>query len=129
MIRAIVVTALAATLYACGGAPAPAPAEPGAGPQGDPGMGPGRAAFIIRNESSVPICYVNISMSADSNWGPDRLGATETIQPGIERAWTMNAGQYDYRLLDCDRRTMMQRMNTAVPAGDGLIVTFRSPEY
>ncbi len=92
------------------------------------GGGVGEAVFMIENRSYVPICYVNFSPTTDPNWGPDQLGPSEVIHPGTDRGWRIVPNYYDYRLLDCNRNTMMERRNVAIPAGQQLTVTFRSPE-
>jgi serine protease Do len=58
--------------------------------------------FTIINESSITICFVQISPMTASGWGPDELGQTEVIEPGYERAFTIATGYYDLRLSDCD---------------------------
>jgi len=58
--------------------------------------------YVLINESSYEICYVQISATTALGWGQDELGATETIMPGFERAFTLATGYYDIRLLDCD---------------------------
>lgn len=88
----------------------------------------GDSSFIVKNVSAVSVCYVNISPTAASNWGPDRLGSTETIPPDNERGWRFPSGYYDFRLQDCNRRTIMERRQLAFPANDGLVLTFRAPE-
>lgn len=57
--------------------------------------------FTIVNNSSVQICYVQISPTTALGWGPDELGETETIDPGSERLFPLARGYYDVRLLDC----------------------------
>jgi hypothetical protein len=85
------------------------------------------AAFVVENRSAESICYVNISATSDSAWGPDRLGSSETIPPGTDRGWTMPVGYYDFRFLDCNQQTMMERRSVGV--GDtGVTVTFRVRE-
>lgn len=42
----------------------------------------------------MSVLVVNIERCEAPKWGPDRLGATETIAPDGERSW-----QFDYRLL------------------------------
>lgn len=92
------------------------------------GGGGGEAVFMIENRSYVPICYVNFSPSSDPNWGPDQLGASEVIHPGANRGWRVVPNYYDYRFLDCNRRVIMERRGRAIPAGQQLTITFRTPE-
>jgi S1-C subfamily serine protease len=37
--------------------------------------------FTVANDSSEPICYVQLSPNEAQNWGPDELGSQEVIQP------------------------------------------------
>lgn len=92
------------------------------------GGGGGEAVFMIENRSYIPICYVNFSPTTDRYWGPDQLGASEVIHPGTDRGWRIVPNYYDYRLVDCNRNTVMERRNVAIPAGQQLTVTFRTPE-
>ena len=110
-------------------APAAAPVNNGGNGGGNGYVsGGGRSAFVIKNQSAVTICYVNISPTQSSNWGPDRLGSRETIQPGQERGWSFDSGYYDFRLQDCNHRTIMERRSMAFEGRDGLVLTFRRPE-
>jgi len=88
----------------------------------------GEAVLMIQNRSYLPICYVNFSPVSDPNWGPDQLGPTEVIHPGQDRGWRIVPNYYDYRLVDCHHRTVMERRNVAIPAGQQLTITFRTPE-
>lgn len=92
------------------------------------GGGGGEAVLMIENRSYVPICYVNFSPTSDPNWGVDQLGPSEVIHPGTNRGWRIVPNYYDYRLVDCNRRTMMERRGVAIPAGQQLTITFRAPE-
>jgi hypothetical protein len=84
-------------------------------------------AFVVENRSAESICYVNISPTVDASWGADLLGSSETVPAGTDRGWTMPVGYYDFRFLDCNQQTMMERRNVAV--GDtGVTVTFRVRE-
>jgi hypothetical protein len=87
----------------------------------------GNTHFAIDNQSSVNVCYVQVSQTTNNNWGPDRLGSSETIPPGTSRYWTIDPGQWDFRFLDCNRRTLMERRGVGVD-GSGIVVTFRRPE-
>jgi S1-C subfamily serine protease len=58
--------------------------------------------FVLVNESSIDICYVQISASTALGWGQDELGAEEIIFSGENRSFTLATGVYDFRLLDCD---------------------------
>tara|TARA_B100001750_G_scaffold139320_2_gene110973 strand:- start:112 stop:525 length:414 start_codon:yes stop_codon:yes gene_type:complete len=87
----------------------------------------GTTHFAIDNQSPMTICYVNVSETRDGSWGPDRLGQTETIPSGASRYWTIDPGYWDFRFLDCNQRTLMERRQVAVD-GAGIVVTFRRAE-
>lgn len=53
--------------------------------------------LVVQNSSSQAIVIVNFGPCTDPTWGPDRLGSTETIAPGAERAWAVSPGCYDVR--------------------------------
>lgn len=86
------------------------------------------AEFMILNESAMTICYVNFSPTTDPMWGQDRLGATEVIAPGQSRGWRVPADTYDFRLLDCNQRTLMERRGEPIGSNQRRTVTFRVPE-
>ncbi len=104
-------------LHTGGGSTAPTAAELQAVP---PGQNP---ALIVRNASNRTICYVQFSSTAQSTWGPDRLGATETVPPGQLRGWRVPPDMYDVRVSDCQRNVLADDRSVAV-AGDGLVVTY-----
>jgi hypothetical protein len=79
-------------------------------------------ALVVYNGSSDTICYVRISPHDDPNWGPDRLGATETIAPGADRGWRVGAGSWDVRLEDCSHEELDVWRGVAV-VGQGTVFT------
>ena len=86
------------------------------------------AEFLIVNQSAMTICYVNFSPTTDPNWGEDRLGATEVIGPGQSRGWRVPADTYDFRLVDCNQRTLMERRGESIGSNQRRTVTFRVAE-
>jgi hypothetical protein len=62
----------------------------------------GAATLILHNNSGQTVCYVNISLSSADTWGDDWLGDTETIADGGSRTFSVPAGTYDLRALNCD---------------------------
>ena len=80
-------------------------------------------ALAIHNASSETICYINISPASDSQWGPDRLGASETVGPGVNRGWRVGAGTWDVRLQDCSHGTMAEERDIEVH-GQGMVLTY-----
>lgn len=66
---------------------------------GDSSTGPSaQTALVVENASPQTIYIVNFGPCTDPTWGPDRLGATETIAAGAERSWTVQPGCYDVRV-------------------------------
>ena len=86
------------------------------GPGGDPAnpSSGGSPSIVVRNNSGSTICFVNFSSTSDSSWGGDQLGSSETIGPGLSRAWNVNAGSYDVRLQDCQHGDLATRRGLAV---------------
>jgi hypothetical protein len=72
------------------------------------------ADFYIVNNSSLTLCYVNISPYSAQNWGQDELGATEVIDPGVERSITLATGYYDLLLRDCDGSSILEEYEIEV---------------
>lgn len=91
-------------------------------------QGGANAELLILNRSSIPICYVHFSATTDPMWGEDRLGPTEVISPGQDRGWQLPADTYDFRLLDCNERTLMERRGEPIGSNQRRTVTFRVPE-
>jgi hypothetical protein len=67
-----------------------------------------QVALTIVNDFDVPICYVNFSLSTDTNWEPDRLGNMDVIQSGAERQWKIAPGTYDILLRDCENKILVK---------------------
>ncbi|MBK8170271.1 MAG: hypothetical protein IPK60_07975 [Sandaracinaceae bacterium] len=101
----------------------PANATPVSGPVQTSG-GSGSSAIVVANQSSNTICYIHISPSSDSNWGPDRLGATETVGPGASRGWSVDPGNWDIQLQDCQHNELLEQRDVTV-AGAGIQLTYQ----
>lgn len=67
--------------------------------------------FTIDNQSGETICYVWLSPSKAQNWGMDKLGDEEVIDPGESHAFKLASGEYDVSLLDCDLQTLAEDYN------------------
>lgn len=66
--------------------------------------------LVVRNNSSTKICYINVSSASETQWGPDQLGAQETLDPGGTKGWNLSsAGDWDVRLQDCQQNTLIER--------------------
>lgn len=55
------------------------------------------ATIIVENNASVSVREIYISDCGDDTWGNDELGANETIAPGNDREFGVDAGCYDLR--------------------------------
>lgn len=66
------------------------------------GSGGGTATLRIGHDSDPAIYgsiwYVYFSKCSDPNWGDDRLGASEVINLGQTRSWTIDAGCWDMKV-------------------------------
>ncbi len=92
------------------------------------GAAAANSEFLILNQSEFTICYVHFSPTTDPNWGHDRLGPSEVINPGHERGWAVPADTYDFQLQDCNHRVLMERRGEPIGSGQRRTVTFRVPE-
>ncbi|NOR82297.1 MAG: hypothetical protein GQ526_02260 [Ardenticatenales bacterium] len=88
---AIVIFSLFLLSLACGGS------------SGD-GEEPPDGAFQIKvvNRSPYDVCYVQISVETDEEWGDDLMAEDEIIEPGDSRSFDLDEGTYDVMLRDCD---------------------------
>lgn len=75
----------ALVLAACGGDGPSAPSTPTMG--------------VVRmgNNANVPIIEVNIAACTSPVWGGNRLAASQTIEPGQDRLFSVAPGCYDFR--------------------------------
>ena len=55
------------------------------------------ATIIVENNTSVAVFFLFISECDDDTWGEDELGSSETIAPGADRDFDVDAGCYDLR--------------------------------
>ena len=114
MFRATHPLALAVSLVlvaACSGEDATGPAEPP----------PSTTATIsLTNNASIPIVRVAYSGCDESDWGPNRLGADETIAPGAVRSFTVPPGCYDVRASTSARNGYWYDRN--ISAGGTLVI-------
>src|SRR3990170_268563 len=80
------------------------------------GGGSGSGVFRLDNQSGQTICYVYISPTTNSEWGDDLLGATEVIETGQTRNFTVSAGDYDLRADTCDSIAISEVYGVTVPS-------------
>ncbi len=64
--------------------------------------GPGLVTFTVVNDTDAPVCYLQIAPTVANGWGPDDLGAEETIPVGSEITVELPPDQYDFKGQDCD---------------------------
>ncbi|HEX6590181.1 MAG TPA: hypothetical protein VF039_14340 [Longimicrobiales bacterium] len=57
----------------------------------------GDATLIVENKATVSASHIYISDCGNETWGDDWLGPNETIPPGGDRAFEVDAGCYDLR--------------------------------
>lgn len=85
--------------------------------------GTGTSAIVIANQGASAICYVHISPSETDDWGPDRLATSETIASGDTRGWSVDPGNWDIQLQDCNSNTLLEERDIAV-SGAGIQITY-----
>lgn len=66
------------------------------------------ATLEIINDGDAPICYLQISLTTATEWGPDWLGEEEVISAGTSRSFELTPDTYDIRALDCDQETIKE---------------------
>jgi S1-C subfamily serine protease len=78
--------------------------------------------FTIRNQSGEGIWYIQISPTEAQNWGQDKLGPEEILEPGAERSVTIASGVYDLALLNAEDEIVVEEYEIEV--GDDFIYTY-----
>jgi hypothetical protein len=79
----------------------------------------GTTDFRITNNSSVEICYVQVSDVGNDTWGEDWLGKDTTIPAGSEfLVKGLANGDYDIRALDCDQKEIATNMAVTFDGGE-----------
>jgi hypothetical protein len=112
---ALVIIMLALASLACGGLlsqPTPTPVPtPTPAPTSTPVPTPTTASptdapgadLVIENTGNITVCYVFISLTTDTEWGPDQLGESDVIPSGSQFTITdIPPGSYDLRATDCE---------------------------
>jgi serine protease Do len=79
--------------------------------------------FELLNQSSLTVCFVRISPSQAQNWGGDRLGSEEVINPGATRSFQLVTGNYDLQLLNCDLEILLEEYELDVSSDFTYTVT------
>lgn len=107
----LVVSLLALAALACGPFSAtstPTPLPPTPIPPTPPPAATGTLTIV--NNTASTVCYVYISSSEDEEWGPDQLGANNTVPSGGSFDITdIPAGTYDLKATDCDNVTLAEQ--------------------
>jgi hypothetical protein len=78
------------------------------------GTSSGQASLEMINQGSETICYVQISLSTETEWGPDWLGESETIGSGSSRVFELLPNTYDIRALDCDQEAIKEEYQVSI---------------
>jgi hypothetical protein len=71
-------------------------------------------SVTVVNHSPQSICYMYISPVSQDTWGPDQLGATETIPPGAARQFNLPAGYWDLRADTCQHYPIATMRNALI---------------
>ena len=102
-----------------GSVPAQAGPEPGRG-------GSGRVQIV--NRTGRQVCYLFVSV-AGAEWGPDRLGSSETLEDGESTTVEIDpaVASWDYRAEDCDHAPITDVRGVPLPA-DGVWVLEQTVE-
>jgi len=82
-------------------------------------------ALLLQNASHDTICYAGLgSAGEDLRRAADRLDADESLAPGQQHAFALAPGRHRLRLLDCNRRLLLEQ---DIEVGEhGATVTFHS---
>ncbi len=62
----------------------------------------GGTVRIVNDTDGYAIYYVYISPASSDSWGKDRMGENEILEPGDSRAFSVQDGMYDIKLVDED---------------------------
>lgn len=95
--------------------------DPGQGSSqnGAPVASEGDSTLAIHNNLAEPICYVYLSPTTAGSWGGDWLGAGEIIEVGGMRSFSLDAGQWDVMVADCDNVELESTYNLAISGQAG----------
>lgn len=66
------------------------------------GLIPDSVNLTVSNSSDMKICYLYVSPTTASEWGPDALGDSGTIDPGQSFSLAVSPGIYDVLMQDCN---------------------------
>jgi S1-C subfamily serine protease len=78
--------------------------------------------FTIRNQSGEEIWYIQISPTEAQNWGQDKLGPEEVLEPGAERSVAIASGVYDLALFNAEDEIVVEEYEIEVR--DDFIYTY-----
>lgn len=117
VVRAVALLLAMVALAACGDGKATGPTA--------------QSTLVVRNDAPLPIMVVQFARCTDESWGPDRLGATETIAPGATRTWSIAPGCWDLRVATSTHAGYWYdnevsaggALQFALPAAGGAVVT------
>jgi len=131
----VAVAALALAALACGGGvtptQAPAVEPPAEQPPADkppaeqPPAQTGMAELDVTNNSSATVCFLYVSPETKTEWEDvdQRLGSTDTINPGQTRTFQVPAGVYDLLAQDCGSETIVEQYGVKILEGAPMVWT------
>ena len=64
--------------------------------------------FLLINNSSLEVCFVQLSPSTAQGWGQDELDSDEVIESNSQRVFSLASGYYDLLLSDCNGDTLYE---------------------
>ncbi|MEQ1702322.1 MAG: serine protease, partial [Ilumatobacteraceae bacterium] len=77
----------------------------------------------VTNMTNGIVCYLWLSPSGAQSWGPDLIGANETIDYAESATFNIVGGMYDVLAEDCDGNTLVETYGTDLTLGGDLTLT------
>ena len=79
----------------------------------------GTGTLTLVNETSSPICVINVSPNTADTWGPNQLDEDRFVASGDSFTVTgLPADDYDYRALDCSDNVLSQHFNVTIDSAE-----------
>ena len=76
--------------------------------------GRGMVALMLDNQTSMEICFMQISPSGAEEWGDDWLGGVESVLPGDQRIFYLDPDYYDLLASDCNGDPMVEEYEVEI---------------
>lgn len=93
-------------------APTTAPATPGGGSTGE------LLELLVTNESTEQICYLYITETDATDWGPDQLGSDVVVVGDDYTITDIPPGSYDVKTEDCEYNVISWNFELEFETGD-----------